>query len=92
MDNIDFTPDQKAKLTQLINDGCNVLREVADLHGGMKDTTKAVAEELNIKASTLNKAIRIAYKSDFIKRVQSTHSWKEFWPRLVEYKLPTQES
>ena len=43
------------------------LREVADLHGGMKDTTKAVAEELNIKASTLNKAIRIAYKSDFHK-------------------------
>ena len=67
MDNIDFTPDQKAKLTQLINDRCNVLREVADLHGGMKDTTKAVAEELNIKASTLNKAIRIAYKSDFHK-------------------------
>jgi hypothetical protein len=33
------------------------------LIGGLNDTIKAVAEELEIKASTLKKAIKIAHKA-----------------------------
>ena len=56
---------EKAKLERLISEGSTVLREVEDLNEGLKDTVKAVAEELQIKPSTINKAIKIAHKGDW---------------------------
>ena len=41
-----FSSDQKAKLTQIINEGMNVLQEVEDLTAGLNDTIKAIAEEI----------------------------------------------
>jgi phage host-nuclease inhibitor protein Gam len=68
-DNLDqpvtFSGDQKLKLTQLINEGCQVLREVETLNEGLNDTIKAIAEEMNIKTSVLKKAIRVAHKAEF---------------------------
>jgi transposase-like protein len=58
-----FTGEAKIKLTQLINEGMHVLHEIDTLNGGLNDTIKAVAEELEIKASTLKKAVRIAHKA-----------------------------
>ena len=58
-----FSGEQKAKLTQLINEGIAVLQEVEDLSAGLNDTVKAVAEELEIKPSLLKKATKIAQKS-----------------------------
>ena len=58
--NIVFGPEQKTKLTQLVNEGMQVMREVETLNEGLRDTVKAVAEELQIKPSILNKAIKIA--------------------------------
>jgi aminopeptidase N len=58
-----FTTEQKAKLTQVINEGMQVMMEVETLQGGLSDTVKAVAEELEIKPTILKKAIKIAYKS-----------------------------
>jgi hypothetical protein len=60
-----FTNDQKLKLTQLINEGCQVLHEVETLNAGLSDTVKAVAEELNIKSTVLKKAIKTAHKMEF---------------------------
>ena len=40
-----FSGEQKAKLTQLVNEGIAVLQEVEDLTAGLNDTVKAVAEE-----------------------------------------------
>ena len=60
-----FTNDQKLKLQQLINEGCQVLQETETLKSGLSDTIKAVAEELNIKAAVLSKAIKIAHKMEF---------------------------
>ena len=37
------------------------------MNTGLKDTVKAVAEELNIKPATFNKAIKIAHKGDWHK-------------------------
>jgi hypothetical protein len=59
-----FDPDQKAKLTQIINEGMTVMSEVEALNEGLSDTIKAIAEECNIKPSVLKKAIRIAHKAD----------------------------
>jgi hypothetical protein len=53
-----FNNEAKIKLTQLINEGLAVLHEVETLNGGLNDTIKAVAEELEIK-----KAIKVAHKS-----------------------------
>ncbi len=60
-----YTPEEKARLTQLVNEGTRVLQEVDDLKEGLRDTVKAIAEEMNVKPSVLNKAIRTAYKSDW---------------------------
>ena len=60
-----YGPEEKAKLERLINEGSNVLRELEDLNEGLKETVKAVAEELQIKPSWINKAIRIAHKDNW---------------------------
>ena len=60
-----YGPEEKAKLERLINEGSNVLREVEDLNEGLKETVKAVAEELQIKPSIINRAIKIAHKGDW---------------------------
>ena len=58
-----FSAEQKAKLTQIINEGMSVMQEVEDLNAGLSDTIKAIAEEMEIKPAVLKKAIRIAFKS-----------------------------
>jgi hypothetical protein len=60
-----YGPEEKAKLERLITEGGNVLREVEDLKEGLKETVKAVAEELQIKSSVINKAISIAHKDNW---------------------------
>ena len=65
-----FNPEEKAKLSQVINEGISVLQEVEDLNEGLNDTVKAIAEEMQIKPAVLSKAIRTAYKADFHKHSQ----------------------
>ena len=59
--------EEKAKLERLVNEGATVLQEVTDLQEGLKETVKAVAEELNIKPALINKAIKVAHKGDWDK-------------------------
>ena len=54
---------EQAKIKQIVAEGVTVLQEIQDLTEGLNDTIKAVAEELEIKASTLKKAIKIAHKA-----------------------------
>lgn len=63
MSSLMFSGEQKAKLTQLINEGMQVMREVEDLNTGLSETIKAIAEELEVKPGVLKKAIRIAHKA-----------------------------
>ena len=58
-----FSAEQKAKLTQLINEGMQVMMEVETLSEGLNDTVKAIAEELEVKPAILKKAIRVAHKA-----------------------------
>lgn len=60
-----FNGDQKIKLTQIVNEGMAVLHEIDTLQGGLNDTIKAVAEELQVKPSILKKAIKLAHKASF---------------------------
>lgn len=58
-----FSGAEKIKLTQLVNEGMTVMSEIDTLSGGLSDTIKAVAEEMEIKPSILKRAIRIAHKA-----------------------------
>ena len=60
-----FNPNEIAKLKQLMNEGIQVTGEVEALREGLKDTVKAISEEMDMKPATLNKAIRIAYRVIF---------------------------
>jgi cell division septum initiation protein DivIVA len=60
-----YGPEEKAKLERLITEGSTVLREIEDLKEGLKETVKAVAEELEIKPGVINKAITIAHKDNW---------------------------
>lgn len=60
-----YGPEEKAKLERIIREGISVIQEVEDLQGGLKETIKAVAEELNVKPSLINKAIRVAKNRDW---------------------------
>lgn len=62
-------PDDKVRLKQLITEGVRVKQEVQDLGEGLRETVKAIAEELEIKPAVLNKAITAAFKGDYADRV-----------------------
>ena len=62
-----YGQEEKAKLERLVKEGVTVLQEIEDLNAGLKDTVKAVAEELNVKPSLINKAIKVAMKRDWDK-------------------------
>jgi hypothetical protein len=76
MSNRVFTAEQTAKLTQIINEGMTVMHEIETLTGGLNDTVKAIAEELEIKPSVLKKAIKLAHKAEF-GREQQDHELLE---------------
>jgi len=60
-----YGPEEKAKLERLVREGVTVMQEVEDLNQGLKETVKAVAEELDIKPALINKAIKIAKNRDW---------------------------
>ncbi len=59
-----FSSNDVEKLKRLVQEGIHVTQEVDTLKEGLRDTVKAIAEEMGIKPSVLNKAIRIAYKAE----------------------------
>ena len=66
-----YGAEEKAKLERLVQEGVTVLQEIEDLQGGLKDTIKAVAEELDIKPALITKAIKIAQKRDWEKHADA---------------------
>jgi uncharacterized membrane protein YgcG len=71
-----FSGAEQIKLTQVINEGMQVMMEIETLTGGLNDTVKAIAEEMDIKPNVLKKAIRLAHKSEF-GREQQDHELLE---------------
>ena len=84
-----YGPEEKAKLERLINEGSNVLREVEDLQEGLKETVKAVAEELQLKPSIITKAIKIAHKDNWQSHEEE---WQEIEGILgITKRIPDKE-
>ena len=59
---MNLTQENINRLRQLIQDGARILEECDDLKGSLNDTIKAVAEEMDVKSSILNKFIKERYK------------------------------
>ncbi len=57
-----LSPENVARLKQLVKDGVQTLQEAEDLREGLRDTVKAVAEELEVKPAQLNKLIKAVQK------------------------------
>lgn len=57
-----LSPENVSRLKQLVSDGVQVLQECEDLKEGLRDTVKAIAEELEVKPAQLNKLIKICQK------------------------------
>ena len=57
-----YGAEEKAKLERIVREGVTVMQEIEDLNAGLKDTVKAVAEELDMKPALISKAIKIAQK------------------------------
>lgn len=60
-----YGPEEKAKLERLVNEGVQIQYEIESLQEGLKETVKAVADELEIKPALINKAIKIAHKGNW---------------------------
>jgi len=60
-----FSIEEQTRLKQIVQEGCAVHLEMDTLKEGLSDTVKAIAEEMDLKPSILNKAIRIAHKASF---------------------------
>ena len=60
-----FNEAEKQKLIQIIKEGSQVLGEIDDLKGGLRDTIKAIGEELEVKPGLISKAITIAHKDSY---------------------------
>lgn len=60
-----FNAEEKARLKRVIDEGCQVQYEIETLKEGLSETVKAIAEEMDVKAATLNKAIKVAHKAKF---------------------------
>ena len=75
-----FNDSEIKKLKQLMSEGIQVTGEVETLKEGLKDTVKAIAEEMDMKPASLNKAIRIAYKNEFANVQDSFSQVEEILP------------
>ena len=60
-----FNDAEKQKLIQIISQGSQVLGEVDDLKSGLRDTVKAIAEELELKPALITNAITVAHKGNY---------------------------
>ena len=63
--NRSFNAEEQTRLKKLIDEGCQVSYEIDTLKEGLRDTVKAIAEEMDLKPGVLNKAIRVAHKASF---------------------------
>ena len=51
--------DDVSKIRTLIGEAVKVKTEISDLSTGLRDTIKAVCEEMSIPVATLNKAVKM---------------------------------
>lgn len=77
-----LSESDKIRIKSLIEEGERMLSDIAVQRESLKDAVTAIAEELNVKKSVLNKAIQIAYKNS-----QNTDKLTEAREELDEVEM-----
>jgi len=63
LQDIMISGDQRIKLTRIMDECMQSLFDIDTLKAGMKDSIKAICEEIGIKPKNLSKAIAAAHKA-----------------------------
>ena len=58
-----LSPENVARLKQLVSDGVQVLQECEDLKIGLNETIKSIADELEVKPGQIKKLISLVQKN-----------------------------
>lgn len=58
-----LSPENVARLKQLVSDGVQVLQECEDLKTGLNETIKSIADELEVKPGQIKKLINLVQKN-----------------------------
>ena len=74
---MDFSADDKIKVRDLITKGLLIQEEIANLRGGLNDTIKQVAKEINCEASVLKQALRVAKKGNLAEVQENVEDLEE---------------
>jgi hypothetical protein len=74
-----LSPENIARLKQLVNDGVSVLQECEDLKTGLSETVKAIAEELEVKPAILNRLIKDIQKNKTMDRREDHETLEELY-------------
>lgn len=57
-----LSSSQISRIKEFIKQGIVIKQEVKDLNEALKDLSKTIGEELNVKPALLNKSLNIAFK------------------------------
>jgi hypothetical protein len=74
-----LSPENVARLKQLIKDGVSIMQECEDLKQGLSETVKSVAEELEVKPAIVNKLIKICQKGDMNDKREDIETLEELY-------------
>lgn len=74
-----LSPENVARLKQLVKDGVSVMQECEDLKQGLSETIKAVAEELEVKPAIVNRLIKDVQKNKMNDRREDHETLEELY-------------
>jgi len=74
-----LSPENVARLKQLVKDGVSVMQECEDLKEGLRETVKAVAEELEVKPAIINRLISDVQKNKMNDRREDHETLEELY-------------
>lgn len=74
-----LSPENVARLKQLVKDGVSVMQECEDLKQGLSETVKAVAEELEVKPALVNRLIKDVQKNKMNDRREDHETLEELY-------------
>lgn len=74
-----LTPEGIKRLKQLISDGQQVLEECETLKAGLKETVKAIGEEMEVKPAIINKLINDIHKNKINDKRDDHEVWEELY-------------
>lgn len=74
-----LSPENVARLKQLVKDGVQVMQECEDLKQGLSETVKAIAEELEVKPALVNRLIKDVQKNKMNDRREDHETLEELY-------------